>query len=52
MADRASLNLIGLVFGGLTLAVTLIAAVLVHKTVMGHIVLDQPVLSITTLSLQ
>ncbi len=42
MADRTSLQLIGFVFGGLTLSVTLIASVLVYKTVTGQIMLEQP----------
>ena len=43
MADRSSLQLIGFVISGLAFSVALIAAVLVHKTVTGKIILDQPV---------
>ena len=41
MADRSSLQLIGFVISGLAFSVALIAALLVHKTVTGKIVLDQ-----------
>ena len=47
MADRSSLQLIGFVISGLAFSVALIAAVLVHKTVTGKIVLDQPIPIVT-----
>lgn len=40
MVDRTALNLIGLVFVSLTLAVMLVASVLVHKTVAGGLTPD------------
>jgi hypothetical protein len=50
MADRNSLQLIGWIFGGLTAAVALVAAVVVHKTITGQIVLDRQ--AITTVVAQ
>lgn len=42
MVDRAALNLIGLVFVSLTLAVMLVASILVHKTVAGGLAPEAP----------
>lgn len=51
MADRSSLRMIGFLITGLAFSVTLIAAVLVHKTVTGQIMLEQPRAPIVTASL-
>jgi crotonobetainyl-CoA:carnitine CoA-transferase CaiB-like acyl-CoA transferase len=45
MADRTSLQLIGWIFGSLTAAVAVVAAVVVHKTITGQIVLDSQVIT-------
>ncbi len=40
MADKNSLGFVGLVFGGITFAVTLIAFIVVTNHVEGRLVLD------------
>jgi hypothetical protein len=47
VVDKTSLHVIGAVFGALTLAVALVAALLVSRTVAGHIVLDPPGLAVS-----
>ena len=41
MADRRSLGILGLVFGGVTAAVMLIAVIVVKQHVDGRVTLDQ-----------
>lgn len=47
MADASSLKLIGFVFASLTVAVVLIAALLVHKVAAGELSVEQPALAVT-----
>ena len=41
MADKSSLGILGLVFGGITFAVTLIAFMLVRDHVEGRLAFDE-----------
>jgi hypothetical protein len=49
MADKIALRLIGIGIAGVAFAVSLVAMVLVHKTVAGELSLDdsRPVISIS-----
>ncbi len=51
MADKNSLGFVGFIFGGITLAVTLIAFIVVQNHIEGRLVLDDAAMAPQLISL-